>query len=442
MKQDKAECEREPMENTDNTVFTGETESSSACPENVFEKELLIYEPEIFRCDTDYRNRMREPEPRFKRPAVLLMSCTLFLVVAFALYCIIAQTFRLKEGFYSPASKTTVILGLNSKPAPEILTDENGRYTPAGICEAVGPSVIEIIVYDDSPKAKPVSSGSGIILSEDGYIVSNAHVINVEGTMKVVLHDDTVFDAKVIGYDNKTDIGIIKIAPGTTKLQAAEFGNSDEVVQGEEVMAIGNPGGLHGSISGGYVSGINRMIRADSTGRQMSCIQTDAAISPGNSGGALVNMYGQIIGITSSKYVSSSYEGLGFAICINDAKPIIEELTANGFISGRFKVGITFYEITEEQSEASGLPQGLLIDTLDETCDISKSGLRKNDIIVEVEGSRVTDYDSFMDAINSHNKGSGDKVHAKAFRAEEDHPENAETVDFEFTLNPDTSGKY
>ena len=207
-------------------------------------------------------------------------------------------------------------------------------------------------------------------------------------------------------------------------------------------MAIGNPGGLHGSISGGYVSGINRMIRGDQTGREMNCIQTDAAISPGNSGGALVNMYGQIIGITSSKYVSSSYEGLGFAITINDAKPIIEELIANGHISGRFKVGITFYEITEEQSKATGLPRGLLIDSMDENCDISRSGLREHDIIVEIEGDKVVDYDTFMAAIKGHNKGAGDKVKARAVRIDEKDDKKRETIPFEFTLVEDTSGDY
>ena len=377
------------------------------------------------------------------KPAVFLALCTVFLIMAFAVYCIIARSFSLKDGFYSPGTRTTVILGLNSRPGDSELKDEAGRYTSEGICEAVGPSVVEILMYEELTSKNPSGSGSGIILSEDGYIVTNAHVISSGGTVKVVLYDQkTAIDGKIIGFDTKTDIGIIKINPGTTVLKAAEFGNSDDVVQGEQVMAIGNPGGLHGSISGGYVSGINRMIRGDSTAREMNCIQTDAAISPGNSGGALVNMYGQVIGITSSKYVSSSYEGLGFAIAINDAKPVIEELIANGYISGRFKVGISFYEITEAQSEATGLPQGLLIDTMDENCDISQSGLQRQDIIVELEGERVTDYDTFMAAIEGHHKGAGDKVHAKAVRVDENDTSKYETIYIEFTLVEDTSGNY
>lgn len=409
--------------------------------QNIFEKDFRIYEPEKFKCTTDYKNRFSEPDEQLSKPSVFIALFTIFLILVFSAYCIISRAFNLKEGFYSPETKTTVILGLNGRPGTEELTDEDGKFTPAGICEAVSPSVVEIVCFGESSEV-PVSSGSGIILSEDGYIVTNAHVINTGRNPKVSLSDKTVFDAEIIGYDSKTDIGIIKINPGKNILKPASFGNSDEVIQGEQVMAIGNPGGLHGSISGGYVSGINRMIRGDQTGHEMNCIQTDAAISPGNSGGALVNMYGQVIGITSSKYVSSSYEGLGFAITINDAKPVIEELIANGHISGRFKVGITFYEITKDQAEAAGLPQGLFIDSMDESCDISESGLKEHDIIVEVEGDKVVDYDSFMNAIRSHGKGAGDKVHAKAVRVDEKDTSKQTNIEIEFTLVEDTSGDY
>lgn len=424
-----------------NTFNTEENKTVQEISENALKKDLLIYEPERFSCSTDYKNRFTESGETISKPTVFIFLFTVFLVLVFSVYCIISGVFDLKEGFYSPETRTTVILGLNGRPGTEELTDEDGKFTPAGICEAVSPSVVEIVCFGESSDV-PVSSGSGIILSEDGYIVTNAHVINTGRNPKVSLSDKTVFDAEIIGYDAKTDIGIIKINPGKNTLKPAVFGNSDEVIQGEQVMAIGNPGGLHGSISGGYISGINRMIRGDQTGHEMNCIQTDAAISPGNSGGALVNMYGQVIGITSSKYVSSSYEGLGFAITINDAKPVIEELIANGHISGRFKVGITFYEITKEQAEAAGLPQGLFIDSMDESCDISESGLKEHDIIVEVEGDKVVDYDSFMNAIHSHDKGAGDRVHAKAVRVDEKDTSKQTDIEIEFTLVEDTSGDY
>lgn len=421
--------------------FTEDTMVSDAHKtESVFKKELRIYDSPVFVCDTDFKNRFSEPEPLIIKPAAFLSVFTVILVFLFAVYCIIARAFDLKEGFYSPETKTTIILGLNPRPAEEALTDETGKYTAAGICALVGPSVVEILNFSDNTYSVPIGSGSGIIMSEDGYIVTNAHVINKGKYVKVMLSDEAAHTAEIIGYDSKTDIAVIKISPQGKKLTVAEFGNSDDVVQGEQVMAIGNPGGLTGSISGGYVSGINRMIRADETGREMNCIQTDAAISPGNSGGALVNMYGQIIGITSSKYVSSSYEGLGFAITINDAKPIIEELVANGHISGRFKVGISFYSITAEHSKESGLPEGLLISSVDESCDIASSGLRKDDIIVEVEGTPVTDYHTFTEAIISKGKGAGDTVTARVVRIDENKKE--QTFEIKFKLMNDTSGDY
>ena len=407
----------------------------------ITEKELLIYETERFQCFSDYKNKMAAPEPAISKPAVFLMICIMIFILFFSVYCIISRSFELKNGFYSPSTGTTVVLGLNSRPDSTEDRDENGRYTSEGIFKAVSPSVVEIINFSDESFSKPVSNGSGIILSEDGYIVTNAHVIKNDNFIKVIFFDKSSSPAQIIGYDSKTDIAVIKISVEGMSLTPAEFGNSDEVVQGEQVMAIGNPGGLSGSISGGYVSGINRMIRGDETGHEMNCIQTDAAISPGNSGGALVNMNGQVIGITSSKYVSSSYEGLGFAITTNDAKPIIEELIANGHITGRFKVGISFYTITKEQSEETGLPQGLLIDTIDENCDIASSGLEPGDIIVETEGETVTDYQSFMNAIKSHGKGANDTVHAKAVRHDKD-GKNPVTFEIKFKLIPDTSGDY
>jgi serine protease Do len=409
-------------------------------PSKVFEKDLQIYTPPVFLCDTNYRNKLTEPEPTLMKPAAVLSVITVILIFLFALYCMVARAFSLKEGFYSPDTGTTVILGLNDRPAEEKFTDESGKYTSAGICAVVGPSVVEILNFTNDTYTSPVGSGSGIIMTEDGYIVTNAHVINKGKFVKVMLHDESSHTAQIIGYDSKSDIAVIKIATQGKTLTPAEFGNSDDVVQGEQVMAIGNPGGLTGSISGGYVSGINRMIRADETGKEMNCIQTDAAISPGNSGGALVNMYGQIIGITSSKYVSSSYEGLGFAITINDAKPIIEELIANGHISGRFKVGISFYSVTPEYAAETGLPQGLLISAIDETCDIASTDLRVEDIITEVEGTPIYDYCTFTETITAKGKGAGDTVTATVVRIDENKKQT--TFEISFTLMSDTSGDY
>ncbi len=396
----------------------------------------------IIESDTQ---KFSEPVPvngrkeKHTSPILIFMICLLLLTAAFSVYCVISKMYGTGSGYYYPETHTTVHLGLNGKPAgaDDILTDASGRYTIAGVAKIAGPSVVEITTYNDLSKSKAVGSGSGIILSEDGYIVTNSHVITSAKYLSVKLDDNTVYEAAETGHDAKTDLAVIKIEP-KAKLTPAVFGNSDEVIKGEPVAAIGNPGGLSGSISGGYVSGVNRKVKSEQTGREMDCIQTDAAISPGNSGGALVNMYGQVIGITSSKYISSSYEGIGFAISINAAKPIIEELISKGYIDGRIKVGISFIGIDDEAAQKQGIPAGLIIESVDESCDISKTGIKAGDVITETEGKKVTDYTSFMAAIG--NKKAGDTVSAKVTRNEGD--DKISYFDIKFKLMPDTSGNY
>lgn len=390
-----------------------------------------------YSCVSDYKSCGRRGSKGSRPKKALIISLTAF-VAAVSVYCMISELPDVNSGYYSPKTGTTVILGLNDKPDLNEYTNEDGSFTTAGIARHVLPSVVEILTFNDITMSVPVGSGSGIILSEDGYIVTNAHVINNSKFLTARLSDESKYNAQVIGFDAKTDIAIIKIETGMKKLTPAQFGNSDEVLQGEQVMAIGNPGGLTGSISGGYVSGVKRKIRADSTGYEMQCIQTDAAISPGNSGGALVNMYGQVIGITSSKYVSSSYEGLGFAITINEAKPIIEELTANGYIAGRFKIGITFIALNEYAAKLKELPEGMLVQDIDKDCDIANTALQKNDVITEVEGKKINSYDSLMEAIEG--KKAGDTVHAVIVRVHDD--KSTETFDIEFRLMEDKSGNY
>lgn len=334
----------------------------------------------------------------------------------------------------------SIKLNLNEKPVFEEKTrDSSGRYTTVGIAEVVSPSIVEILTFDENENS-PKGNGSGIILDSEGIIITNSHVIVGSSTIKVkLLSTLNTYDAEIIGRDSKTDLAVIKIS-AEERLTPAELGNSDYVQLGEQVMAIGNPGGLSGSITGGYVSGLNRMIKTDSTGYEMNCIQTDAAISPGNSGGALVNMYGQIIGITSSKYVNSSFEGLGFAITINEAKPIIEELIENGHISGRFKIGISFIETELFSTEEDPLPEGIIIDKITEDADIAKSSLKAGDIITKIEDTSIYDYDSLMYALKKYEFKANDTVNATVIRINDDNTQNEFKI--KFKLMPDTSGDY
>ncbi|MBR6070389.1 MAG: trypsin-like peptidase domain-containing protein [Ruminococcus sp.] len=377
-----------------------------------------------------------------------------FLMVLLALVvCIVGITvdmIRSKQHMKAIGSPN-VVLYQSSKPeganALENFIDENGRYTTEGAAAAVKESIVEIYTYTDPFRTSLKGTGSGVVLSDDGYIVTNAHVLLADGYHDIHTADDKVYNAKVVGRDAKTDIAVIKVS--NADLKPAVLGNSDEVMVGEQVIAVGNPAGLSNTVTDGIVSATGRKIRSDSTGFEMNCIQTNADISPGNSGGALVNMYGQVIGITSSKYVSSEYEGLGFAISINDAKPIIEELISNGFVGGRFRIGISLIDMsrsskieTIEEELGFKLPAdftGIYIDAIDESCDIANTALKKGDFITAINGKSVKTYDELYDTISA-SYGAGDKVPATCAHIDKDG--NIDYYNIEFELMPDTSGNF
>ncbi|HIU30653.1 MAG TPA: trypsin-like peptidase domain-containing protein, partial [Candidatus Caccousia avistercoris] len=171
---------------------------------------------------------------------------------------------------------------------------------------------------EDSTEEQDAGEGSGIIATSDGYIITNAHVVEGADSLKVVLYDGSTYEAELIGSDSVTDLAVVKIE--AANLVPATFGSSSDLQVADQVMAVGNPGGLQlsSSVTVGYVSALDRTITSED-GYTMNCIQTDAAINPGNSGGALVNKYGQVVGINSSKIAATGYEGLGFAIPIDDA---------------------------------------------------------------------------------------------------------------------------
>lgn len=252
--------------------------------------------------------------------------------------------------------------------------------------------VVGIVVTSGEGFYASEGQGSGIILSSDGYIITNAHVIEDATTVQVVLADEaqTTYDAKVIGSDSKTDLAVLKVE--ATDLNAADIGNSEELNLGETVIAIGNPYGLElqSSVTSGIVSALNRTITTD-TGK-MTLIQTDAAINPGNSGGALVNLYGQVVGICSSKISDVDAEGLGFAIPISEAIPIVKELISQGYISGRPMIGIQCQDISTQTSMMYGVPTGVYVIYVDETSSAYKEGLRQYDIITEFNNETVTCY--------------------------------------------------
>lgn len=246
-------------------------------------------------------------------------------------------------------------------------------------------------------------SASGIILSKDGYIITNWHCVVNEDTGKefaridVKLYDGTVYEgAEVIGADESTDLAVIKV--DAKNLKPAEFGDSTAMQLGDRVVALGNAGGLGWSATQGILSGLARDVYED-TGYAIKCFQVDAAINPGNSGGPLFNAAGQVIAVNSAKIVASGYEGLGFAIPINEAKAVVDQLISKGFVGGRVSLGI------EGQTYSDAYYQGFLIYSISEESDLRNTEARKGDLIIAVNGGEVTDYATLRAELAKYNVG-------------------------------------
>ena len=327
-------------------------------------------------------------------------------------------------------------LSVTSHAEEDTYISSDGKLTTPQIYEKVRPSVVCILNYTSDNPLTASSSGSGIILTSDGYILTNAHVIDGAANLIVVLDNNEEYAATVIGTDTTTDLAVLKIE--AENLTASELGDSDQLQVGEKVVAIGNPAGLNlaGSTTQGCVSGLDRTISVTLDSGEsisMEVIQTDAAINPGNSGGPLINEYGQVIGINSSRLSSSTYNGIGFAIPVNNALPVVEDLIQYGYVTGRVKLGITYYTISEVVGAMSGYTPGLLVYSVDTTMDIYQKGVRAGDIITEIDGAPVTTKDAVTKALES--KSPGDTILLTCYRTT---AAGGSTFSVEVTLGEDT----
>lgn len=255
--------------------------------------------------------------------------------------------------------------------------------------------------------ATGVSSGSGFIISEDGYILSNYHVVENSTKLNVKMFDGSSYEAKLIGYDKSSDVAVLKVE--ATGLPAVTVGDSDAVNVGDQVVAIGNPlGELTSTLTGGYVSAKDRTINTDNTLTNM--IQTDAAINSGNSGGPLFNMNGEVIGITSAKYSGSSssgasIEGIGFAIPINSVMNMVEDLKQYGYVTGQAYMGVTLEEIDTKTASVYGLPAGVYVNSVTKGSCSAIAGIQKGDIITGLNGADITCYDDLAAALKKFSAG-------------------------------------
>lgn len=294
----------------------------------------------------------------------------------------------------------------------------NYSDTAVGVAEKVRPSIVGITVEYSvnsifSKNGTTTASGSGIIMSEDGYILTNNHIVNstssnsyyeVSKANKVIVYlynDETPYEATIVGTDEQTDLAVIKI--DKTGLVSAEIGNSSSVKVGEFSMAIGNPLGMESSVTCGIISAVNREV-TDSDGKKYTLIQTDAAINAGNSGGALVNAEGKVIGINTLKLSGTGIEGMGFAIPIDSTTDIYNQLIQYNKVKRPF-IGITGLDLDEQTAKYYNLSVGVYVKAIEDFSSAEKAGLKVGDVIVEADGQKITKMDELNEIKNKHSIG-------------------------------------
>jgi serine protease Do len=357
------------------------------------------------------------------------------------------------------ASESTTASSLGSTSS-----SSSGVLSTADVIEKLTPSVVLVSAEFDGVSGG--STGTGIVFTSDGYIITNAHVITTEvqtyvnngsnssdpfsnffgnfynqyqtqtevkqaDKVTITLSDDTEYEAEIVGSDSNTDLAVLKIK--ATGLTAAEIGDSTALRMGDKAITLGYPLGLGLSASDGIISGLNKEMTVEVAGgtATMTLVQTDAAINAGNSGGPLINDKGQVVGITSSKIASSSVDGVGFAIPITDALPIINELMTTGTVKSTVpKIGITGTDITSAVKRYYNLPvdSGVLVASVEAGSCAEAAGLEEGDVIVAADGTEVADMDTLVSLKNKHK--AGDKMTLTIARSDGD-------IDVELTLDAD-----
>ena len=282
------------------------------------------------------------------------------------------------------------------------------------------------------------ATGSGIIIGKTDtelLIVTNNHVVADADSLQVQFQDENTADASIKGTDETNDLAVIAVKLSDikddtmSKISIATLGNSDNLVLGEPVVAIGNALGYGQSVTTGVVSALNREITQENN-ETGTFIQTDAAINPGNSGGPAVNMYGQVIGIASSKIASVTYEGMAFCIPSQTAKTIVDDLMKTGFVQGRVKIGIAGVAVQEDDFSQYGLPQGIEVQSIDKNGPCGSTGLAAGDVITELDGKKTTTFSEIYAVLEQHK--DGDKVKIKYYQAS-----TGKEVEEEITLAAD-----
>ena len=337
------------------------------------------------------------------------------------------KTKKTKSGF----GKSVIIPFISTKSDGYVKQTSLENYSDTSVYAAnkILPSIVGIkieytvnstSIFGRSGSTTATASGSGIIISEDGYILTNNHVVSssssesnsyyqISEATKVTVtlfNDETEYEAKIVGQDEQTDLAVIKIEK--TGLTKAEFADSDDVKVGEFAMAVGNPVNMTSTVTTGIVSAVNRKI-TDSDGKTYTCIQTDAAINSGNSGGALVNAQGKVIGINTLKLSGSGIEGIGFAIPINSTTDITSQLIQYSKVKRPF-IGIAGIDLDETTAKKYNLVVGIYVKSVEDFSSAEKGGLKAGDVILEADGKSIKSMDELNEIKNSHQIGDTMKL--------------------------------
>lgn len=305
---------------------------------------------------------------------------------------------------------------VNNLDTTDVSFKKDGALSISEAFRKVAPAVVTVstkgvATFNGFFQQEVEGIGSGFIINEDGYILTNYHVIEGAKEVSVTLSDNTNVSAKVVNYDENQDVAMLKITDDNVKVPAiAELGDSDALQQGEEVIAIGTPlsADLSQTVTNGIVSALNRNVETES-GVSLNLIQTNASINPGNSGGPLVNTKGQVIGINTMKMAGENTEGIGFAIPINDISDKIESLS-----KPILNLGISIRTVDETLANQLKMEQGLYVVEVNEFSPAEKSGLKAGDLIVKADGKRVKTFDEFKEIKNS--KNEGDTINLEVIR--------------------------
>ena len=307
---------------------------------------------------------------------------------------------------------------MNTVPGGAAIPADGSAMTPAQLYASQVNSVVAISTTVQSGYGSGHSSGSGFILSEDGYVITNYHVVEGATAIEVIMHDGSEYAAELVGKDSSNDLAVLKIE--ATGLPAAKLGSSRNLVIGDMVVAIGNPlGKLASTQTVGYVSGIDREVSTSGSLTTISMIQTDAAINPGNSGGPLFNMYGEVIGITTAKYSGTtgsgaSIEGIGFAIPIDDVEPLISDLIDYGYVTGAY-MAVTVQNTDSASADMFGLPTGAYIVSVEKDGAADRAGIQPKDIVIGIDNHVVSNVTELTRSLRNYK--AGDTATVKLIRS-------------------------